>query len=109
MKIKIFFVLITLLPFCGWSSNGYFLKNEGQFPTNVLYKARLNYGAFFIEKDRLTCVVLDPNAVDEILGHTANDGHQHEKRNFSSHSRLIKGQAFSIIFQGANQISNHKG
>lgn len=109
MKRKIFFVLITLLPICGWSSNGYFLKNKGQFPTNVLYKARLNYGAFFIEKDRFTCVVLDPSAVNKILGHPNNDGHQHEKRNFSSHSRLIKGQAFSIVFEGANQIANHKG
>ena len=113
MKIKIFFVLITLLPICGWSSNGYFIKNEGQFPSNVLYKARLNYGAFFIEKDRLTCVVLNPNEVDEILGHKhdghKHDGHHHEKRNFSGQSSLIKGQSFSIVFEGANQISNHKG
>ena len=70
-------------------SLGYFLKNEGQFPDNVLYQARLNYGAFFIEKDRLTCVVLNPDQVDEVLGHATNHSHQHEKRNFSKNYRFI--------------------
>lgn len=100
---------MSLLPLMGWSSNGYFVKNKGQFPDKVLYQARLNYGAFFIEKDRLTCVVLNPEQVDNILGHSAHDGHKHEKRSFSGNPSFIKGQVFSILFEGANQITNHKG
>lgn len=109
MKTKILFVLISLMPIVGWASNGYFVKNEGQFPEHVLYQARLNYGAFFIEKDRLTCVVLNPDEVDKVLGHATNHSHEHEKRNFSKNYRFINGQAFSIVFEGANEISNHKG
>ena len=100
---------MSILPLMGWSSNGYFVKNEGQFPDKVLYQARLNYGAFFIEKDRLTCVVLNPDQVDNILGHAEHDGHVHKKKSFSENSSLIKGQAFSIVFEGANQITNHRG
>lgn len=100
---------MTALPFLGWSSNGYFIKNNGQFPDKVLYQARLNYGAFFIEKDRLTCVVLNPDQVDNVMGHNSNHDHQHKKRGFSENPSLINGQAFSIIFQGGNPIINHKG
>lgn len=109
MKRKILLVLIILLPFLGWSSNGYFVKNQGQFPDKVLYHARLNYGAFFIEKDRLTCVVLSPDRVDEILGHSAPNHQDHHKRSFTSKTNLIKGQSFSIVFEGANEIKQHLG
>lgn len=47
------------------SKNLEFVANKGQWEQNVLYKARINGGAFFAEKDRVTIVLLDSKRLSE--------------------------------------------
>lgn len=103
MLNRIIIFIFGFLPFLGLSSNGYFVKNEGQFPKKVLYHARLNYGSFFIEKDRFTCVVLNPDQVDQIIGHAKHEHDHHDHKSFNATNNEIKGHSFSLIFDGANK------
>ena len=66
---------ICLLPLFSNASGSYFLKNEGQLPENVLYHAKLNYGGFYVEKDGFKVLVLNPEELDEALGHDSNHKH----------------------------------
>lgn len=109
MLNRIIIFIFSFLPFMGTAANGYFVENTGQFPSKVLYQARLNYGSFFIEKDRFTCVVLSPDQVDEKIGHAAHDHHQKHHKSFSPISNDIKGQSFSILFENGNQNPQHLG
>ena len=49
-KIHLLHLFQNLLPLISSASGGYLIKNKGQFPLQVLYQAKLNYGVFFIEK-----------------------------------------------------------
>lgn len=109
MLNRIIIILLGFLPFLGLSSNGYFVKNEGQFPEQVLYHARLNYGSFFIEKDRFTCVVLSPDQVDEVIGHAQHEHSDHDLKGFSTNSNEIKGHSFSVMFENGNANPMHEG
>ena len=97
-------ILIILTPFWALTQRGFFVKNKGQLPDNVLFHSKLNYGDFYIEKDgSFKIKVLDPHKVDEIFGHDHS-----EKLNFKSHShsnhfnKFIKGHVFKVNFLNAN-------
>ena len=103
---------MLLIPyFFGISQRGFFVENKGQYPENVLFSTKLNYGEFFIEKDgSFRIKVLSPSQVDYILGHKhKKEVSHHRKHNNSqehSHSTHIKGHAFKVKFINANFSKN---
>lgn len=99
--------LLLLIPFLGVRANGFFVENRGQFPSKVLFQAKLSYGSFFIEKDRFTGVVFSPEQVDQIMGHPTHDDHDHEKRSFQLPASTISGHSFQMIFKNALPYSAH--
>ncbi len=86
------------------SQRGYFVENKGQWPKQVLFSAKLNYGDFFIEKDgSFTIKVLTPHQVDHILGHKHDENnHDHKVSNGHSNPNIINGHTFKVKFIGAN-------
>ena len=102
-------ILFLLLSFGAFSQQGYFVKNKGQLPDNVLFHAKLNYGNFYIEKDGSFKVkVLSPSQVDEVLGHHHNeDSHSNHKAGGHFPSNLIKGHSFKVQFINAKFIMKH--
>ena len=59
MKKALCFILINLISSLSFAQGGYFIKNNGQYPPQVLFAAKLNYGSFFIEKDGFKIVNQD--------------------------------------------------
>ena len=97
---------ICLLPLFSNASGRYFLKNEGQLPENVLYHAKLNYGGFYVEKDGFKVLVLNPEELDEALGHDSNHKHDlNDKKHTHYDGKNVHGHVFSIKFKNANQLN----
>lgn len=66
-----------------------YIQNKGQWESQVLYKATLSDGAFFVEKDRFTFHLIK-----------SPDRHQ-----FSNQNQTLKGHAYQIVFKNANPNS----
>ncbi|MFT6715996.1 MAG: gliding motility-associated-like protein [Saprospiraceae bacterium] len=115
MKTKITFILSLLISTLAWGTGFLMQENKGQFDDKVLFKAPLNYGAVFIEKNKLTFVLHDKAQLDKLKNDIhyhgegeKNDHHDHQhslqstpetnEKHFNSHS-------FSITFVGANSNS----
>ncbi len=71
-----------------------FAENKGQWHPNVLYRLKLNAGALFFEKDRLTFHLADPKGLDEVFHHHGHPAH--------IDTVTIKGHAFYVHFTNAN-------
>ncbi len=106
----------------GYASNFLLHENKGQFKEQVLFKANLNYGAVFVEKNKLTFVLHNKEQLDHLKDQIHNhqgaqkDGHEHHEFNNKHHSKtdlntalLFDSYSFSITFDGANKNSSSKG
>ena len=101
MRKLISFVFIgLLLPLISSASGGYLIKNKGQFPLQVLYQAKLNYGVFFIEKTGFKITVANPQQLNKLLNHN-NEGHDHKSGDHVKKSDIIDGHTFSINFKNS--------
>lgn len=72
-----------------------FTENIGQWDKTILYRAGLDGGALFLEKDRLTFNLYDKYKA-----------RQFHNTNLSRDSKLddkINGHAFSVVFEGCNK------
>ncbi len=94
-------IILGIIPFLSVGNEGFFLKNKGQLPDNVLYHARLNYGNFYLEKDGFKILVLDPKEFDNAIGHDAH--HNHLKSRHES-SNNVSGHVFTLKFNNANEL-----
>jgi len=65
-----------------------FMPNGGQWPEDILYKANLPSGAFFLEKDEITYFFFDQNALHQVW------------HNFKP-SAIINNQVFKVKFIGS--------
>ena len=72
-----------------------FTENIGQWNNTILYRAGLDGGALFLEKDRLTF-----NLYDKFK---ARKFHNTNIRQNSKLDDKINGHAFSIVFEGCNK------
>ena len=72
---KLLTILLFLISFTLNAANGIqFIKNKGQWTTPILYKATLNNGAMFIEKDGFTYNFYNANEVNlHPYNHTNTD------------------------------------
>lgn len=105
--LKYLLILITgLSPWITNASEGHFLRNDGQFPENVLYHAKLNYGGFYVEKNGFKILVLNSEELDEALGHNPNHNHNSSHADHGhGDNKNVHGHVFSVKFKGANQLS----
>jgi gliding motility-associated-like protein len=69
-----------------------FSENKGQWESNILFRAQMDGGALFVEKDRLTFNLFDKIKIRKFHGKTAISN--------PSGDDLIAGHAFSILFKG---------
>jgi gliding motility-associated-like protein len=72
-----------------------FIANRGQWESQVLYKARLNSGALFAERDRLTLVMLDAQQANNFYeakfnSQLSTDGH-------------IDAAAYQMVFKNCQE------
>lgn len=114
----LFFTLLLLGTSTGFSNGLILHENKGQWKQNILFKADLNNGALFIEKNKLTFVV---HQADELqaLKNKIHGNHQHlstsksfrsdKHQHSDSKKNAVQSHAFSIRFQGANAHSATMG
>lgn len=105
MMFRFLLLIFGLISFASRAGEGYFVRNKGQFPENVLYYSKLNYGSFFVEKDRFTVLLADPDQLDELFDHHKQANHNHEnehQRGFSKPKQsLLNKHAFSVEFKNS--------
>lgn len=65
-----------------------FTENKGQWDENILYRLKFNAGTLFLEKDKLTYSLLDPERFE-----------RHHPRDDTS---VIRGHAFRVHFENCN-------
>jgi gliding motility-associated-like protein len=105
MRKLISFVFIGLLiPLISSGAGGYLIKNKGQFPLQVLYQAKLNYGVFFIEKTGFKITVANPQQLNELLNHNKEE-HDHKFGDHLRKSDIVDGHTFYINFKNSNALS----
>ncbi len=83
-SIKIFLAAIFFTQTV-WGAELLFQENKGQFNDKVLFKAPLNYGAVFIEKNKLTFVLHNKTQLDELKNHIHGDHNQKKHQNLRVH------------------------
>ncbi|HRY32827.1 MAG TPA: gliding motility-associated C-terminal domain-containing protein [Bacteroidales bacterium] len=110
-------VLSILLPFMTASGISYtkvkplspgirFIENKGQWEPQVLFRAGIPMGTLFLEKHRLTYLLVDPH----VLGHchhpgTCGNAHENEKPvDFA-----VTSHAFRMHFAGASENTTVSG
>lgn len=69
-----------------------FIENKGQFEKEVKYKAKINGGALFVEKNALTFHLQDNSVITKF----------HLNQEVKKEEQIIKGHAYSIVFENAN-------
>jgi len=98
-------------------------ENKGQFESSVLFKIPLNYGAIFVEKNKLNFVLHDKTQLDNLKNSIhyhgskmddQHDGHtpaQDDTLSVSSNTKEkhFNSHSFSITFVGANINSKASG
>lgn len=75
-----------------------FIENKGQWPSQVLYKAELTVGAIFLERDRFTLNLFNPDDYD------ARYGHDHAGHHLSDPNPPMRWHAYQMIFEGAQPL-----
>ena len=68
-----------------------FIENKGQFEKEVQYKAKINGGALFIEKNALTFHLQDNSVINKF--------HLHQE--VKKEEQFIKGHAYKMIFENS--------
>jgi len=109
-------VLITASSFAHNDVTFKFTQNIGQYDSNVLFHNKLHIGDMFLEKDRFTFSLWDPNQLDDFYkkrhgigasGKSGNGGDHNNpvigSRDYSDNEdELTRMHAYSMIFEGAN-------
>ena len=73
----------------------YFVENKNQWNDNIRYRAELNAGRLYLENNRLTYLLIDPQAIDAI--------HEcHHTQICDPNEVTVKQHAFYVNFVGAN-------
>ncbi len=95
------FVRISLVAqvFQKHSNNLEFIENKNQWEKNILYKADLNNGAVFLEKDCFTFAFKDAVALNKIL--ESNHVHSDNGGQLAPTDYIIKCHAYKIKFLNA--------
>lgn len=75
-----------------------FTENNGQWDKTILYRAGLDGGALFLERDRLTFNLYDK--------YKAKQFHNTNINKISKLDDKIDGHAFSVVFEGCNKNSS---
>lgn len=75
-----------------------FIENKGQWNKNVLYRARIPMGTLFLEKNTLTYVLVDPEALS-FCHHSGNC--ENENGNDADADRQVNFHALKMNFLGA--------
>ncbi|MCB9252137.1 MAG: gliding motility-associated C-terminal domain-containing protein [Flavobacteriales bacterium] len=73
-----------------------FVENKGQFSSNVLFRAQLNNGYVFLEKNSITFKIFDPKEYYE--------AHKHLHKKSGVEVNTIHGQAFTYHFENSSTI-----
>jgi len=78
-----------------------FIENKGQWDQNIQFKAEIDGGAVFLEKDMLTFTFLDMKAVKELMyfKHKTKE----EKENLPTPSNIIDCHSYKVRFIDANR------
>jgi gliding motility-associated-like protein len=87
---KLLSILITMLALhTSMAGNGEleFIENKGQWPENIEYNGRLNFGNIYLENNQLTFRLID-----------IPDQHKHEEQ----HQQEMIGHQYSLSFVNAN-------
>ncbi|MFT6745780.1 MAG: gliding motility-associated-like protein [Glaciecola sp.] len=98
-----------------WGSGFLMQENKGQFESKVLFKVPMNYGAIFIEKNKLTFVLHDKAQLDELKnsihdhGNNEHNHHHGAHGNSNTKEKHFDSHSFSITFLGANDNSVTSG
>ncbi len=74
-----------------------FIANRGQWEPQVLYKARLNSGAMFAERDRITLVTLNPQQTADFYEAKLNSQ--------LNASGLIDAAAYQMVFKNCRKAT----
>jgi gliding motility-associated-like protein len=115
-----FFLLIATLQMNAQDgfSNLEFIENKGQWDNRVMFKAELNNGAFFLQKQGFTVLLHHPDDIRSLTqnhrserpvsGTTAKSlnppvfgGPSAEKKD----SRILRSQAYSVVFKGSSDAA----
>ena len=72
-----------------------FTENIGQWNKTILYRAGLDGGALFLEKDRLTFNLYDKYKARQFHNTNIKEGSKLDDK--------INGHAFSVVFEGCNK------
>jgi gliding motility-associated-like protein len=78
-----------------------FRENKGQLDANVLFHNRLHVGDMFLEKDRFTFKIFDPNQLEEFY----NRRHGDFSEDYLNGIDMLESwdmHAYSMVFDGAN-------
>lgn len=108
MKKALYFILINLISSWSFAQGGYFVKNNGQYPPQVLFAAKLNYGSFFIEKDGFKIKLLAPSALDHLLNKHNYQSHDLHSKSFKKDgsNKEIPGHTFKVCLRKADLTKN---
>ena len=108
MKKALCFILINLISSLSFAQGGYFIKNNGQYPPQVLFAAKLNYGSFFIEKDGFKIKLLAPKALDHLLNKHNYQSHDLHSKSFETDAsnKIIPGHTFKVCLKEADLTKN---
>ncbi len=76
----------------------FFTENKGQWPQQVKHQAIFNDARLFLEQDRLTWLLIDPNAQTQLHDYFL---HQRTNNNKTTEVPTLDLHAFSVHFEGA--------
>ncbi|MHC1706399.1 MAG: gliding motility-associated C-terminal domain-containing protein [Bacteroidales bacterium] len=78
-----------------------FIENKTQWDSRVLYRARLNMGDVFLERNAMTYLLIDPTGFSSCHhAHEVNGKVQHD----AFEERQVDCHAFTVNFLGANAM-----
>ena len=109
----LYFTFLTCNVFGHDGEKGFeFSKNKGQWPSNVLYHTKLLQGGMFFEKNKITFDLINSNQINELYNIKHNSPLSETNtaenpvinpRGVTNNKDLLKRNAYSMNFRGANE------
>lgn len=115
MKLKtvniLFFLFLINVLYAQHANNVAFIENKNQWNDNVIYKTEFKGGAVFFEKNTLTFVLQDREAVEKILhrkfGGIVGANEKDFIVTYYAYKAVFKNTSPSVTYKGENPYSDY--
>lgn len=97
LMLVVYTPLLAHNPDCQVKDNIPFIENKNQWHDRVLFQAEMGAARLFLEKNKFTYLLIDPDGLEEIH-HLRHEGTNKERDEFK-----LGMHAFEMYFKGANK------